>query len=161
MLREASPLQSNHDQRDRAAEPASQHMFLVISLGVVAVLAFAARVSKHLGADTLATILAVVAMLGLCAMCFTHLTKRAFRAAALSSGRTGAYSPTVTAVWKTLWVIPVALFTFGFLADLFLGFKEEGKAMGVTAVVLLLAIIPTYLVLLIMRLVQRDKTSVG
>ena len=136
-------------------------MFLVISLGIVAVLAFAARISKYLGAETLATVLAILAILVLSAMCFTHLTKRAFRAAALSSGRTGAYSPTVTAVWKTLWVIPVALFTFGFLADLFLGFKEEGKAMGVTAVVLLLAIIPTYLVLWIMRLVQREKTPAG
>lgn len=154
-------LQSSDDQQDRTAGPVKHPALLVWSLIVIGLIALGAHVSKYLGADLLATVLAILAILGLSALCFIHLTKRALHAAALSSGRTGAYSPGVTAVWKTLWVLPVALFTFGFFADLLLGFKEEGKAMGVVAVVLLLSIIPTYLVLWIMRLVQRDKTSVG
>lgn len=144
-------------ERDRPQETV-QNVKKYYTVGLIFCgLALVAHISKKMGADGLATALALLVILGMSTLATIYLIKRAKHAAAQNSGRTGAYSPGATAIWKTLWILPVALFFLGFIADLFLGWKEEGQIAGVIAVLLLIPIIPNYIVLGIMRLVQRNN----
>jgi putative effector of murein hydrolase LrgA (UPF0299 family) len=140
-------------------QPLVKNAFLtVLPYYVVGVMAIAAHISKYVGADVLSSVLAVLVMLSLTALTIRFVIRKSRADASNSAHKSAAYGVGLTILWNALWLIPVTLFIYGFMGDL-LGFKEEGKVMGVIAVILAIAFLPTYLVLAIMRFVRRRKSK--
>lgn len=134
-----------------------------VSLGVwlawlgIGVAATAAHIANYVGNRGLAEFLALVVMFSLTYALVTHLVQKTVREVR-SKGGSPLGSASSVAAWNVLWTIPVILFVFGFFGDL-LGFKEQGKLMGVIAVVTLLPILPTYLVLGIKRAIRKRRNA--
>lgn len=144
---------------DKMQSPVKKTAFMtVLPYYLVGCAAIAAHISKYVGADVLASVLAVLVMLGLTALTIRFVIRKARADADKNSSKSAFYGPGLNILWSALWMIPVALFFYGLMGDL-LGFKEEGKIVGVTAMILAVAFLPSNIVIGVMRLIRRRKTK--
>jgi ABC-type multidrug transport system permease subunit len=150
---------ANKSQSAPPADAAKQMNYKPAIIGCTIIgLAFAAHVSNYLGATTVAAVLAVTVLLSLTVALVWFILRKAMVDAVGSDSVKAGNSVFSQAVWKVLWLVPVILFAFGFAGDL-IGFKEEGKWMGVAAVLLLLPVITTYIGMGIARSVRKRRAS--
>lgn len=127
-----------------------------ISLGIILVTFLGAFVSKMAGNTTLMTVFIVICTATMTFAAVLYLIRKSLHDAPQSKAVADGNSVRSVVVWKTLWLIPTLLMFFG-MARCIGGVTPDGIAVGVTAVLTLIPIIPAYIVLGIMRAIRKKR----
>jgi hypothetical protein len=127
-----------------------------IIISVVLITYFAAFISSTLGNDPLMFVFAVICMLTITTAAVFYLVRKAIRDAPQSKAVQEGSSIRAYVAWKTLWLVPSLLLFIGFVRSI-AGTTPDGIAIGVIGVLTLLPIIPTYIVLGIMRATRKKR----
>lgn len=127
-----------------------------IIFSVVIATYFAAFISSTLGNEPLMFVFAVIGLLTITTGAVFYLVRKALRDAPQSKAVQEGSSIRAYVVWKTLWLVPSLLLFIG-LARSIAGTTPDGIAIGVIGVLTLLPIIPTYIVLGIMRATRKKR----
>lgn len=126
------------------------------SLGIVTVTFLGAFISDAVGNIALTTVFAVICTATLTFAAVLYLIRKSLHDAPTSKAVADGNSVRSVVAWKTLWLIPALLLFLGMVRCI-AGVTPDGIAIGVTAVLTLIPIIPAYIVLGIMRTVRKKR----
>jgi hypothetical protein len=126
------------------------------SFGISVITFLGAYISNLAGNTALMIVFAVVCTATMTFGAVLYLIRKAIHDAPQSKAVADGNSVRSVVIWKTLWLIPSLLMFFG-LVRCIRGTTPDGIAVGVTAVLTLIPIIPTYIVLGIMRVVRKKR----
>lgn len=127
-----------------------------VSYGLIVVFLFGAFISNAVGNTALMTVFAALCTVTLTIAAVLYLIRKALHDAPQSKAVADGNSVRSVVVWKTLWLIPALLMFFGMVRCIG-GVTPDGIASGVISVLTLLPIIPTYIVLGIMRATRKKR----
>lgn len=127
-----------------------------VSYGIIVVTFLGAFISKSAGNIGLMTVFAVLCTLTLTVAAVLYLVRKALHDAPQSKEVAAGNSIGAVVAWKTLWLVPSLLLFIGMVRSI-AGTTPDGIAIGVIGVLTLLPIIPTYIVLGIMRATRKNR----
>lgn len=127
-----------------------------IALGVILATFLGAFISKSAGNIPLMTVFAVICTLALTVSAVLYLVRKALHDAPQSKAVADGNSVGAVVVWKTLWLVPSLLLFIGMVRSI-AGTTPDGIAIGVIGALTLLPVIPTYIVLGIMRATRKKR----
>ncbi|SLJ96135.1 hypothetical protein [Arthrobacter sp. P2b] len=126
------------------------------SFGISVITFLGAYISNLAGNTDLMIVFAVLCTATMTFGAVLHVIRYALHSAPQSQAVADGNSVRSVVIWKTLWLIPALLEFFGLLRCI-RGVTPDGIAIGAVGLLTLIPIIPTYIVLGIMRLVRKKR----
>jgi hypothetical protein len=126
------------------------------SFGISVITFLGAYISNLAGNTDLMIVFAVLCTATMTVGAVLHVIRYALHSAPQTQAVADGNSVRSVVIWKTLWLIPALLEFFGLLRCI-RGVTPDGIAIGAVGLLTLIPIIPTYIVLGIMRLVRKKR----
>lgn len=127
-----------------------------VSYGLIVLFFFGAFISNAVGNTELMTIFAALCTVTMTFAAVLYLIRKSLHDAPQSKAVADGNSVRSVIAWKTLWLIPTLLMFFGMVRCIG-GVTPDGIAIGVTAVLTLIPIVPAYIILGIMRAIRKKR----